>query len=94
MPVVMPAIVCNTSLSQGSSESRLDIQNPFSVIRKHKIRMLVRKMAHERRIPFDVLLDPFFSYSNMAALGESAYQIRQGKTVTRTLDELDAMANE
>ncbi len=58
------------------------------------VTILARKMARERRIPFDVSLDPFFSYSNMAALAESAYQMRQGKTVTRTLDELDAMANE
>ena len=58
------------------------------------VTILARKMAREIRIPFDVSLDPFFSYSNMTALGESAYQMRQGKTVTRTLDELDAMANE
>ena len=95
MPVIMPAIIiCNTSLSQGPSESRLDIQNPFSVIRKNKIRMLAKKMARERRILFDVSLDPSFSYSNIAALGESAYQMRQDKTIPRTLDELDAMANE
>lgn len=58
------------------------------------VTILARKMARERRIPFDVSLDPFFSYSNMAALGESAYQMHHGKTITRTLDELDAMVNE
>ena len=58
------------------------------------ITMLAKKMAREKRIPFDVSMDPFFSQSNMTALSESLDQMRRGKTVTRTLDELDALADE
>ncbi|WAV99493.1 type II toxin-antitoxin system RelB/DinJ family antitoxin [Oxalobacter aliiformigenes] len=58
------------------------------------ITMLAKKMAREKEIPFDVSMDPFFSHSNMSALNESIGQMRGGKTVTRTLDELDALADE
>jgi DNA-damage-inducible protein J len=58
------------------------------------ITMLAKKMTREHRIPFEVSVDPFYSSSNMAALNESIDQMRQGKTVTKTLEELDAMADE
>lgn len=58
------------------------------------ITMLAKKMTREKRLPFDVSLDPFYSASNMAALNESIEEMRQGKTVTKTLDELEAMADE
>lgn len=58
------------------------------------ITMLAKKMTREKRLPFDVSLDPFYSSSNMAALNESIEEMRQGKTVTKTLDELEAMADE
>lgn len=56
--------------------------------------MLAKKMAREKRIPFDVSMDPFFNHSNMSALSASVAQMRSGKTVTRTLEELDALADE
>lgn len=58
------------------------------------ITMLAKKMAQEKRIPFEVSIDPFYSVSNMAAFRESMAQMQQGKTVTKTLEELDAMADE
>ena len=58
------------------------------------ITMLAKKMTREKRLPFEVSLDPFYSQSNMAALAESIERFRQGKTVTKTLEELEAMENE
>ena len=58
------------------------------------ITLLAKKMTREKRLPFDVSLDPFYSASNMAALNESIEEMRQGKTVTKTLEELGAMADE
>ena len=51
------------------------------------ITMLAKKMAREKRLP----LDPFYSYSNMRAVSESIEQMKQGKTVTKTLEELEMM---
>ena len=58
------------------------------------ITILAKKMAREKRIPFEVSLDPFYIASNMAALNESIDQMRQGKTVAKTLEELEALEDE
>ena len=58
------------------------------------VTMLAKKMTREKRIPFEVSMDPFYSASNMAALNDSIEEMRQGKTVTRTLEELEAMEHE
>ncbi len=47
--------------------------------------MFAKKVIRERRIPFEISIDPFYSESNMNALRESAKQIQEG------LDELSAM---
>ena len=58
------------------------------------ITMLAKKMTREKRLPFDVSIDPFYSHANMTALGESISQMQRGAVVTRTLEELEAMSNE
>lgn len=37
--------------------------------------------------------DPFYSASNMKALSESDEQIKSGRIVVKTMQELEAMAN-
>lgn len=39
------------------------------------ITMLAKKMTREKRLPFDVSIDPFFSYENMARLRRSIAQM-------------------
>lgn len=58
------------------------------------ITMLAKKMTREKRLPFEVSLDPFYSSANMSALNSSIDQMHQGKTVTKTLEELEALADE
>lgn len=55
--------------------------------------ILAKKMTRERRIPFDVSVDSFYSPQNMAALAESLRQIENGQTVEKNLDELDSIAD-
>lgn len=56
--------------------------------------IFARKMSREKRIPFEVSLDPFYSESNMKAIQESVKQIEDGKVVVKTMEELEAMENE
>lgn len=58
------------------------------------VTLLAKKMTREKRLPFEVSLDPFYSESNIKALNTSIEQMHQGKTVTKTIEELEAMANE
>lgn len=56
--------------------------------------MLAKKMSREKRLPFEVSIDPFYSQSNMKALHESVEQMKAGKTVTKTFEELEGLADE
>lgn len=56
--------------------------------------IFAKKMCREKRIPFDVSIDPFYSASNLRALEESIEQLQQGKIVVKTIDELEDMAHE
>ena len=56
--------------------------------------IFARKMSREKRIPFEVSIDPFYSESNIKALKESIKQLEEGKVVVKTIEELEAMENE
>lgn len=58
------------------------------------VTILAKKMTREKRIPFEVSRDPFYSESNLAALDHSIQQLKEGKVVIKTMEELEAMANE
>lgn len=56
--------------------------------------IFAKKVARERRIPFDVSVDPFYSESNINALKKSIKQMEDGKVVEKTFEELEELANE
>jgi DNA-damage-inducible protein J len=56
--------------------------------------IFAKKMSREKRIPFEVSFDPFYSLTNMTAIDEAAKQIENGQVVVKTVEELEAMENE
>ena len=56
--------------------------------------IFAKKVSREQRIPFDVSVDPFYSERNMAAIDEAAGQIKQGRVIVKTLEELEDMTSE
>lgn len=54
--------------------------------------LYAKKAVRDRRIPFEITAprDAFYSESNLKALSESIQQMNNGKTVKRTLEELEA----
>jgi DNA-damage-inducible protein J len=56
--------------------------------------IFAKKVSREQRIPFDVSVDPFYSECNLAAIDEAAKQINQGQVIVKTLEELEAMADD
>ena len=56
--------------------------------------IFARKMCRERRLPFDVSIDPFYSENNMKILDESKKQLEEGKVITKTLEELKELEDE
>ena len=54
-----------------------------------------KRALRERRIPFEINapIDSFWSESNQAQLDRADTQVRSGHTITKTMAELEAMAN-
>lgn len=58
------------------------------------ITIFAKTMVRQQKIPFEIAIDPFYSETNMRAINESIEQLKQGKIVTKSIQELEAMANE
>jgi len=56
------------------------------------VRVFLKQMVSERALPFRPAMDPFYSASNMAALKKSIAQLEAGQVVSKTLADLDALA--
>lgn len=56
------------------------------------VRVFLTQFVREKGFPFRPTADPFYSAKNMAALIESIEQAKKGEFITKTLDELEAMA--
>lgn len=50
-------------------------------------------MSREKRTPFEVSIDPFYSEKNANALNESIKQLKEGNVVIKTIGELEEMAD-
>ena len=75
------------ALDEMVAEMGMNLTTFFMVYAKRALR--------EQRIPFDISAnaDPFWSENNQAQLERADAQVRTGRTVTKTLDELEAMTN-
>ena len=47
------------------------------------IQMFIAKVARERRIPFEVCADPFYSESNMNELRKRIENVKSGKSMLK-----------
>ena len=56
--------------------------------------IFAKKVIREKRIPFEVSIDPFYSENNMKAISESMKQLEEGKVIVKTIQELKEMENE
>lgn len=57
--------------------------------------VFAKKVVTERKVPFDLTYnnDPFYSDSNIKALDEATKQYHNGQVVTKTIEDLEAIAN-
>ena len=56
------------------------------------VRIFLTQMVRENGLPFKPSGDPFYNERNLAALDTSIAQLNTGQAVTKTLDELDSVA--
>jgi len=58
------------------------------------VNIFVRQAVRQGGIPFEVKVDPFWSEANQTRIKESLDQLKNGQVVIKTMDELEAMADE
>ena len=74
------------SMEQVCQELGMSMTTAFTIFAK--------KMSREKRIPFEVSVDPFFSDHNLSFLREGIAELNAGKGVRKTLKELEEMEDE
>lgn len=55
------------------------------------VRLFLAQMVTEKGLPFKPGLDPFYSVGNQAVIKNSIEELNAGRTVTKTIEELDLM---
>lgn len=58
------------------------------------IRLFLTQMVTENGLPFKPFADKFYSVKNQDAIKKSIAQLNAGQTLTKSLEELDAISDE
>lgn len=90
----MSQSLINIRMDEELKKSFDSVCNELGMNMTTAITIFAKKMVREKRVPFDVSIDPFYSEKNSKALEESKKQLDDGKTIVKTLDELKAMEDE
>ncbi len=90
----MAQTLVNFRIDETTKKQMEQICNELGITMSTAFNIFAKKMIREKRIPFDVSIDPFYSESNMKAIDESIKQLKEGKVVRKTIAELEAMENE
>jgi len=89
----MAQVLVNIRMDEDLKKSMEHICQSLGLNMTTAFTIFAKKMSREKRIPFEVSIDPFYSDSNMAAIDEAAKQIERGQVVVKTMEELEAMEN-
>ncbi len=56
--------------------------------------IFAKKMSREKRIPFEVSVDPFYSERNLKTIKKSIKELENGNVIEKTMEDLEAMEYE
>lgn len=90
----MAQTLINFRIDETTKKQMEQICNELGITMSTAFNIFAKKVIREKRIPFDVSIDPFYSESNIKAIKESIKQLEEGKVVVKTMEELEAMENE
>ena len=90
----MAQTLVNVRLDEEVKRSMEETCKELGITMSTAFNIFARKMSREKRIPFEVSIDPFYSENNMKAIKESIKQLEEGKVVKKSLKELEEMADE
>lgn len=90
----MAQTLINFRIDETTKKQMEQICNELGITMSTAFNIFAKKMIREKRIPFDVSIDPFYSESNMKAITESIKQLEEDKVVVKTMEELEMMEDE
>lgn len=90
----MAQTLVNFRIDETTKKQMEQICNELGITMSTAFNIFAKKVIREKRIPFDVSIDPFYSESNMKALSKSIKELAEGKIVVKSMEELEAMADE
>jgi DNA-damage-inducible protein J len=90
----MAQVLVNFRMDEDLKKSMESVCNELGMNMTTAFTIFAKKLSREKRIPFEVSVDPFYSETNLTAIKESISQLSNGKVVTKSLEELEEMENE
>ena len=90
----MAQTLINIRIDEDIKKSMEETCKELGITMSAAFNIFARKMCREKRIPFEVSVDPFYSESNRLALDKSMEQLKKGKIVEKTIEELKEMEYE
>ena len=90
----MAQTLVNVRMDEEVKRSMEETCKDLGITMSTAFNIFARKMSREKRIPFEVSIDPFYSENNIKAIKESIKQLEEGKVVKKSLKELEEMADE
>ena len=82
----MAQTLINFRIDETTKKQMEQICNELGITMSTEFNIFAKKVIREKRIPFDVSIDPFYSESNMKAIKESIKQLEEGKVVVKTME--------
>ena len=85
----------NIRMDDKLKEQFSDFCNNIGLSMSSLFNVFAKKVVKEKKVPFELSYneDPFYSEANMKALDEATKQFQNGQIVTKTMEELETIAN-
>ena len=90
----MAQTLVNFRIDEQTKKQMEEICSELGITMSTAFNIFAKKVIREKRIPFDVSIDPFYSESNMKALSKSVKELEEGKVVVKSMEELEEKSNE
>ena len=76
----MAQTLVNFRIDEDTKKEMEEVCNELGITMSSALNIFVKKMTREKRIPFDVSIDPFYSESNIKYLEKVVSNIETGTT--------------
>lgn len=90
----MAQTLVNFRIDETTKKQMEQVCSELGITMSTAFNIFAKKVIREKRIPFDVSIDPFYSESNIKALSKSIKELEEGKVVVKSMEELESMADE